>query len=370
MPPPSVILFVSTFMAGEAGAIRAFHLNPATGAVAATGVTVSTPYPFFMAPSFDSRTLYSIESKRFGGKDPEPADVVAWRIVDRDGRLTRLGAQSCRGTVSCYLESDPSGRVLLVANYGTGSVASLPITPDGSLGAIVGFAAHAGGSTHPTRQTMPHAHAIIPGPAAQSGRQQFAYATDLGTDEIRGYIIDPATAKLQHHPPASAKAVAGSGPRHLRFHPAGHTLYVLNELIGSVTAYAYEASSGQLAMRQTVRTLPDDFKGESLAADLRITPDGRFLYASNRGHDTIAIFRLDAVGELERIDIVPSRGKGPQNLAITSDGMWLLCANMASNNLVVFRIDADTGRLTATGTPTGIESPSCVVIVPPPTSGD
>lgn len=363
--PTALLVFVSVFAPGDKGAIRAFHLDPETGVLTATHETPSVPHPFYLALSRDHTTLYSIESETFGGDDDTvDEDVVAWRIVDRDGRLERLGKQSCKGTISCYLEADPSGRVLLVSNYGTGSVAAFPIKADGALAAAVGFVKHAGSSVHPKRQTKPYAHSIIPAPAPRAGQPQFVYAADLGTDEIVSYTLDPAQATLVRNEAGTVKAAPGSGPRHMRFHPAGHTLYVLNELIGGVTAYGYDSATGRLTPRQTVPTLPADFTGDNLAADLKITPDGRFLYATNRGHDTIAIFRLAADGGLERVDIVPSSGKGPQNLAITPDGRFLLCANMPSNNLVVFRIDGDTGRLTAVGTPTEIVSPTCIMIVP------
>ena len=364
-PSTALLVFVSVFAPGEKGGIRAFHVDPETGRVTTAHETKNVSHPFFLALSRDMKTLYSIDSETFGGDDDTvDEDVVAWRIVDRDGRLERLGHQSCKGTISCYLEADPSGRSLLVSNYGTGSVAAFPIQADGALGAAVGFAKHAGSSVNPKRQQKPYAHSIIPAPAPKTGRPQFVYAADLGTDEIVGYTLDPAKATLVRNDAGTVKAAPGSGPRHLRFHPAGHTLYVLNELIGGVTAYGYDADTGRLTPRQTVPTLPADFTGDNLSADLQITPDGRFLYATNRGHDTIAIFRLAADGGHERLDIVPSGGKGPQNLAITPDGRFLLCANMPSNTLVVFKIDADTGRLTAVGQPTEIPSPTCIMIVP------
>jgi len=363
--PTGLLVFVSVFASGETGAIRAFHIDPATGAITAAHETPRVPHPFFLALTPDHTTLYSIESETFGGDDDTVnEDVVAWRIVDRNGRLERLGKQSCKGTISCYLETDPSGRTLLAANYGSGSVVAFPIAADGSLGPAVGFATHAGSSVNPERQTKPHAHSIIPAPTPENGEPQFAYAADLGTDEIICYRVDPARATLERNDAGTVKAAPGSGPRHLRFHPDGRTLYALNELLGTITAYAYDAATGRLTPRQTIPTLPADFSGDNLAADLTITPDARYLYATNRGHDTIVIYRIGGDAMLETIDIVPSGGKGPQNLALTPDGRFLLCANMPSNNLVVFRIDDATGQLTAVYRPTEVASPSCIMIVP------
>lgn len=360
-----LLVFVSVFAPAEKGAIRAFHLDPATGTIGAAGKTPHVPHPFFLALAPDHKTLYSIESEAFGDGDATPDDdVAAWRIVDHNGRLERLGKQSCRGTISCYLETDPSGRTLLAANYGSGSVAAFPITADGSLGPAVGFAKHEGSSVNLERQTKPHAHSIIPAPPPEEGGPQFAYAADLGTDEIICYRVDPARATLERNDVGTAQAAPGSGPRHLRFHPDGRTLYALNELHGTITAYACDAATGHLTPRQTLPTLPADFSGDNLSADLKITPDARYLYATNRGHDTIAIYRIGGDALLETMDIVPSGGRGPQNLAITPAGRFLLCANMLSNSLVVFRIDPATGRLTAVDAPTEVASPSCILIVP------
>jgi len=360
--PAALLVFVSVFARGEKGAIRAFHVDPETGRVTAAHETRNVSHAFFLALSSDMKTLYSIESETFGGDDTADEDVVAWRIVDRDGRLERLGHQSCKGTISCYLEADPSGRSLLVANYGTGSVAAFPIKADGSLGAAVGFVKHAGSSVNPERQQKPCAHSIIPAPAPKTGRPQFVYAADLGTDEIVGYVLAPAQATLVRNDAGTVKAAPGSGPRHLRFHPAGHTLYVLNELIGGVTAYGYDADTGRLTPRQTVPTLPADFTGDNLSADLQITPDGRFLYATNRGHDTIAMYAVDeATGKLTFLGVEPIQGAMPRNFAVDPSGTCLLTGGQNSNTVSVFRIDQTTGRLAFTGTRIDVPAPVSIV---------
>jgi 6-phosphogluconolactonase len=366
-PSLPLLVFVSMFAPKEQGGIRAFHLDPAAGTLVAAKETRGVPHPFFLALSPDRTTLFSIWAEKFGSPDDE--EVAAWRIVGRDGVLEPLNRQSSRGTASCYLETDPTGRTLLVANYTSGSVASLPIQADGSLGAATSFFQHEGKSVNAARQEGPHAHAIIPSPAMAAGvgksaASRFIYAADLGTDQILCYRLDAATATLTPNDPPFTKSPPGAGPRHLRFHPNGRMLYAINELANSVSVYAFDAASGAIVERQTIPTLPAGVTVDTKTADLRITPDGRFLYGTNRGHDSIAIFRIGDDGLLETVDIVPSQGKGPQNLAITPDGSLLLCANMPGNNIAVFRIDAASGRLTAVGEPVAIPSPACITIVP------
>jgi 6-phosphogluconolactonase len=343
--PPSVplLVFVSMFAPAEQGGIRAFHLHPKTGELVAANETRGIPHPFFLALSPDRTTLYSIWAEKFGSSRDE--HVAAWRIVGRDGLLEPLNRQS------------------------SGSVASLPIQANGSLGAAASFFQHEGKSVNTARQEGPHAHAIIPSPAmaaaaGKSAATRFAYAADLGTDQILCYRLDSATASLKPNDPPFTKSPAGAGPRHLRFSPNGRILYVINELANSVSVYDVDLTSGALTERQTITTLPAGFTGDTKTADLRITPDSRFLYGTNRGHDSIAIFRIGEDGLLEAVDIVPSLGKGPQNLAITPDGSLLLCANMPGNNVAVFRIDATSGRLTPVGEPVAIPSPACITIVP------
>jgi 6-phosphogluconolactonase len=189
-------------------------------------------------------------------------------------------------------------------------------------------------------------------------------AADLGTDQILCYKLDPAAAKLTPNKPPFARSPAGAGPRHLTFHPSGKRVYAINELLNSVTVFDYDADSCTLSEKQTISTLPDSFKGTSYCADVKVTPDGRYLYGTNRGHDSIAAYKVGEDGRLSLIAIEPSLGKGPQNLAITPDGKWLLCANMPGNCVAVFRIDAKSGRLTSAGAPLKQPSPSCIMLLP------
>lgn len=352
-----LLVFIASFAPAGEGGIQAYHLNPGTGRLTLAQRTTDAEHPFFLALSPDRRFLYSIHAREFGGKAPEA--VAAYAIGGRSGELKLMNRQSSRGTASCYLEADATGKSVLVANYSTGSVAALPVRKDGSLGEAATFVQHVGTSVNPARQTGPHAHSFIVSPD-----NRYAYAADLGLDQILCYRLAAASAKLTPNRQPFVRTPAGAGPRHLTFHPNGKHLYAINELANSVTCFDYDAKTGILIERQTISTLPADFKGESYCADLKITPDGRFLYGTNRGHDSIAAYQIEADGRLALIGIQPSLGKGPQNLAITPGGELLLCANMSGNNVALFRIDSRSGALTAVGTPTPLKSPSCIRVLP------
>lgn len=351
------LVFVSSFAAGDQGAIHAFRFDLQKGTLDLKQKTSGVEHPFFLAVSRDQKFLYSIHAKTFGGKDDE--DVAAFELVGRTGQLKFLNRQSARGTAACYLDVDATGRTVVVANYTSGSVASLPVQPDGSLGEAVSFFQHVGSSVNPERQKEPHAHCIVISPD-----NRFAFVADLGLDQVLSYRLEAKTSKLSANQPPFVKTPAGAGPRHLTFAPNGKHVYVINELSNSVTVFGYNADAGTLAEKQTISTLPPDFKGTSHCADVKITPNGRFLYGTNRGHDSIAAYRIGDDGRLTLIGIEPSLGKGPQNLAITPRGDWLLCANMPGNNVAVFRIDPQSGRLQSAGTPVAMPSPSCIMLLP------
>lgn len=348
------LVFITSFIAGEEGAVHAFHFDAKTGALKPVHQNKGISNAFFLAVSPDNKTLYSIDTPNFGDKENDFA--AAFTIDHSTGNLKRLNKQSARGTTSCYLDVDPSGKTVVVANYSSGSVAAFPVQKDGSLGEAASFVQHSGSSIDPKRQKGPNAHSIEVSP---DGR--FALSADLGIDKVQIYQLDAAKAKLTpNEAQPFVKITAGSGPRHLTFHPKGKHVYVINELSNTVTVFDYAADSGKLTERQTISTLPADFTGTSYCADLKITPDGQFLYGTNRGHDSVAVYRIGDDGKLTLIEIKESLGKGPQNLLITPDGGWLICANMPGNNAVVFRIDKESGKLSANGEAIEIPIPSCV----------
>jgi 6-phosphogluconolactonase len=351
------LVFISAFAPGDDGAIQAFHLDLGRGHLEPAARTPGVEHPFFLALSPDHRFLYSIHARQFGSTEHEY--VAAYEILDRGGRLKLLNRQSALGSAACYLAVDATGRTVLVANYSTGSVAALPIREDGSLGEATSFFQHTGSSIDPNRQKGPHAHCFVISPD-----NRFALAADLGIDQVLGYRLDASTATLVPGRQAFTRTPPGAGPRHLTFAPNGKQVYVINELSNSITVFDYDAQTGILIERQTVPTLPPDSDAKSTCADVKITPDGRFLYGTNRGHDSIVAYRIGEDGHLTLIAIEASLGEGPQNLAITPDGQLMLCANMPGNNVVIFRIDAETGRLTAAGPPVPMARPACIQLLP------
>ncbi len=351
------LVFISAFATGDDGAIHAFRLDTETGHLKLLHRTTDVEHPFFMALSPNQKYLFSIHATPFGGEEHE--QVAAYEIQGRSGRLELINRQSARGAASCYLQLDATGKTVLVANYSTGSVAALPVRADGSLGEANSFMQHVGSSVDPARQTGPFAHSIIVSPD-----NRFAYAADLGLDQILGYRLDAETAGLSPNEQPFVRTPAGAGPRHLTFHPNGKHLYAINELENSVTLFDQLADSGMLIERQTISTLPEDFDDTSHCADLKITPNGRFLYGTNRGHDSIAAYTIGDNGQLTLIGIESSLGKGPQNLAITPDGGLLLCANMPGDSVAMFRIDPETGSLQSVGDLVSMPKPSCIMLLP------
>ncbi|MCA9179690.1 MAG: lactonase family protein [Planctomycetales bacterium] len=352
----SLLVFVSAFAKGEEGAVWSLRLNLRTGQLEKIRSNDSVSQPFFMALSPDQQRLYCTHApKSFGSEEPE--EVVAFAIENSDGQLRELNRQSTRGTASCYLDVDRAGKTLLVANYTSGDVASLPIAEDGSLKPAASFLRHSGTSVDSKRQQEPHAHCIVVSP---DGRH--VLAADLGIDKVLNYQLDPATSKLASAEQPFVRTPPGAGPRHLTFHPRGKHVYVIHELANTIGVFSYLPEQGILIERQVISTLPADATVTTHTADVKLTPDGRFAYGTNRGHDSLACYRVAEDGALSLIEIRPSLGKGPQNLAITPDGRWLLCANMPGNNVVVFAIDGESGRLREVGEPLAIPMPSCIML--------
>lgn len=349
-------VLVASFAGGTDGAISTYTLNPETGELTRLHQSDPIPHPFFFDLTPDHSLLYAIHAETFGGQQDE--QIAAYRREKTTGTLQLLNRQPTRGSASCFVEIDSSAQTVLVANYATGSVVSYRINEDGSLTPPVSFVQHIGRSVNDARQQGPHAHCFVISP-----NNQFAYAADLGLDQILCYALDASSGAFRPNAQPFVRTPPGSGPRHLTFHPDGSKMYVINELLNSVTHFECVQETGMLIERETISTLPDDFTGESYCADVKITPDGAFLYGTNRGHDSIAMYRIANDGSLRLIGFEPSLGKGPQNLAITADGRLLLCANMPGNTLAVFRIDQQTGTLTPLGTPLTITSPSCLRIL-------
>ena len=353
------LVFVGTYTQGRSEAIFSFRMSPDTGSLEPLSVTSGFHNPSFLAIEPRGRFLYAV-SEINETRGSAHGVVNAFSIARETGELTHLNQESCLGPGPCHLVVDHTGRFVLVANYIGGSVCVLPIREDGRLGEATDFVQHHGSSVNPDRQQGPHAHSFN----IDVGNQ-FGFVADLGMDKIMVYKLDLEGGKLLANDVPWIKEKAGAGPRHFDFHPDGGHAYVINELGSTVTAFDYEPESGLLRAKQTVSTLPESFVGTSHCADVHVSPSGKFLYGSNRGHDSIAIFAIDqSSGELTFVDHESTQGKTPRNFAIEPAGNFLLAANQDSDTIVTFRVDQETGRLEPTGQVTQVPMPVCIKVIP------
>jgi 6-phosphogluconolactonase len=314
--------------------------------------------PSFLAIHPNGKFVYSVNEVSDLNGQPTGA-VSAFAVDPQGGKLKLLNQQSSQGAGPCHLVVDSAGKNVLVANYGSGSCAALPLREDGRLGEAASAIQHQGKSVNPARQEGPHAHSIN-----LDAANRFAFVADLGLDKVLIYRFDRASGKLAANDPPSVSVAPGAGPRHFAFHPSGKFAYVINEIANTVTAFSYDAGRGSLKELQTIGTLPDDFKETSHTAEIVVHPSGKFVYGSNRGHDSLAIFTVDeATGKLTAAGHQATEGKTPRNFAIEPRGAWLLAENQGSGTIVVFAIDSSSGALRPTGHKLEVPSPVCVRMV-------
>lgn len=351
----SAYVYIGSYAREDEPGIHVCRLDLASGALTRTSGFAGLAHPSFQAWHPSGKYLYSVsEVEEYDGL---PTGAVAALAVDpQSGHLTLLNRQSSMGAGPCYVAVDAPGRHVLAANYSSGSVVVLPIAADGRLEMACAFVQHQGSSVH-QRQQGPHAHSIRVDPTGQ-----FALAADLGLDQVLIYRYDDRSGSLTPNAwQAAATITPGAGPRHLAFHPNGRWCYVINELSSTVTVLEYHSETGRLDAVQEIATLPADFHGESTTADVAVSSDGRFLYGSNRGHDSIAVFAIDAEsGRLTPVSHHATLGQMPRSFRIDPTGTWLLAANQRTNNVVVFRIDRASGKLQATGEQLELPRPVCV----------
>jgi 6-phosphogluconolactonase len=352
------LVYVGTNTGGKKSqGIYVCRLHAATGQVTPLGLAAETVNPSFLAAHPNHRFLYAVSEVAGGG--PNGGAVAAFTIDSQTGKLTLLNKVSSKGSGPAHVSVDKTGKTVFVANYNSGSVAALPIKEDGSLGEASAFVQHTGSGANPKRQEGPHAHWIGPSPD-----NRFVLACDLGLDEVLVYRFDAAKGTLTPNDPPFGKAPPGAGPRHFAFHPSGRFGYVINEMASSVTAFAFDASRGSLTPLQTISTLPQDFTGNNSGAELEMHPSGKFLYGSNRGHNSIAVFAVDArKGTLTPVEQASTQGKVPRGFGIDPTGSYLFAGNQNSDNVVVFRIDSKTGRLTPAGQTFEVGAPVNVIFV-------
>ena len=309
--------------------------------------------PAFLCPSPGGRYLYAASEVpgRMEGV------VVAYAISATDGTLGLLGSQGMRGAWASHLSMDSAGRVLLLSDYADGRVGLMPVLDDGRLGGVASAHQHAGSGPNVARQDGPHAHCLVAPPD-----ERFAFAADLGADRVFGYRLDLDDFELVPHSELALRS--GSGPRHLAFAPDGRHAYLVCELDSTVVALAYDAEAGELAILGIYSLLPTGFDGQSDGADVHIHPSGRFLYASNRGHDSVAVFGIGPDGRLALLGHSSSEGRTPRNVVISPDGRFLLVGNQDSDTIVTMPIDPDTGLLGPTVSVVETPTPACLVFAP------
>jgi 6-phosphogluconolactonase len=350
----TVFVYVGTYTGPKSKGIYLYRLDEKTGELTSIGVAGETLNPAFLDIDPQQKFLFAVnEIGRFENK---PAGAVTSFSIDpATGMLTQLSQRSSIGRGPCHIIVDSAGKNVLVANYGSGSVTVLPVQPDGHLGDSTAFIQHQGKSVNPQRQEGPHAHCF-----ALDAANRFAFACDLGLDEVLVYRFDREHGTLTPNEPPFAPVKPGSGPRHIAFSPDGRQAYVINELNSTITRFACDTNRGVLTERQTVSTVPGDFKGENNPAEIVVHPSGAFLYGSNRGHNSIAIFAIDSTnGALKNTGYEPTRGKTPRSFAIDPSGNYLLAANQNSDDITVFRIDPATGRLEFISQ-INVPAPACV----------
>jgi len=349
-PPASFPLFIGTYTRAGGKGIYAVQLHPLSEKFSTPTLAAETPNPSYLAFSPDRKTLYAVSEA--------DATAAAFRVSSDRTRLSHLpGPQAAGGKAPCHLATDATGRVLIVANYHTGVVASLPIHADGTLGPAATIIQHHGSSIDPDRQSSAHAHCVTVTPD-----NRFVLVCDLGLDKIFTYRIDLATATLTPGDQPFVQTQPGSGPRHLTFSPSGAHAFVVSEMGATVTSYRYDAQRGTLTELDHQPTLVTAPSVENRSAAIRVHPNGRFVYASNRGPDNLAVFAFDeSTGRLTRLEIVPTGGKGPRDVALSPDGKWLVVANEGTNSLSLFRVSPETGRLTAVPATASISMPVCVL---------
>ena len=356
--PQEYLVYFGTYTDKGSKGIYVSRFRPATGKLTPPELVAETVNPSFLAADPSGRYLFAAnEIGNYQGA--KSGSVTAFAIDRHTGKLTALNTVASRGADPCHLAVDKASRHVLVANYTGGSVAVLPILAGGRLGEASDFKQHLGSSVDKERQKEPHAHNIVLTPD-----NRFAVVADLGLDKLLVYRFDTAKGTLTPNDPPYGLVKPGSGPRHFALHPNGRLAYVINEMGNTITAFDWDGEKGALREIENVSTLPKDFKGENSTAELVIHPSGRFLYGSNRGHDSIVVYAIDpASGRLTWLEDHSTLGREPRNFALYPTGGYLFAANQNSNTVVLFKLDPKTGRLTPSGTKLQVFSPVCVTFV-------
>lgn len=368
----AVLVFIGTYTApilfgtgkilqGKGEGIYVYRLDQSTGDLEFVSKTTGITNPSYLAFDSTQKFLYAVNELKMY-KDKPTGTVSVFSVNAKTGKLEFLNRQPTHGTDPCHVLVDQQRRHVFVANFMSGSVCVLPVRGDGSLGEATALIQHQGSSIDPTRQKGPHAHSVTLDEASR-----FAFVPDLGLDRLMIYRFDSTRGTLEANAVPWIGVKPGAGPRQLSFHRGGRFAYLVNELDSTVTVLSYDNGAGTFELVQTVATLPEGFGGESTCADIQVSPSGTFVYASNRGHDSIVIFRIDPLaGSLSYVGHEPTQGKTPRSFGIDPTGSFLLAANQDSDAVVTFRIDPGSGMLQPTGHVAQVPTPVCVKFMLPP----
>lgn len=351
------IAYVGTYTGKGSDGIYAFRFNAATGDIGPLTLAAKTDNPSFLAADSAGRFLYAVnELSSFKGQHTGAVSVFA--VEGGSVQLQLVQQVSSLGDGPAHLSLDRSGQFLMVANYGGGNMAVFPIRTDGQLDSASAFMQAHGSSVNKDRQEAPHAHFVETTPD-----NRFVIVADLGIDKLLIYGFDERSGKLSADSARHRALTPGSGPRHFVFTPSGKHLYVANELGSSVTRFAYDAARGSLEMQETISTLPANFTGTNTAAEIVIDTQGKFLYVSNRGDDSIVQFSIQPEdGTLKLVDRVSCGGRSPRHITLDPTGRWMFSANQASGEITLFAVDGSSGRLTSTGKSVKVVAPVCVLL--------
>ncbi len=355
-----MIVYIGTWTHLDANSegIYIYRLDLSSGALEFAGLVPESDDPSYLAVDPKHRFIYVVHEVR-----KPHGTVSAFSIHPETGALTHLSERSTQSGGPCYLSMDKTGKLVLVSNYHGGSVTVLPVEQDGQLGEATDHVQHHGSSVNPGRQGEPHPHSILVDPS-----NRFAFVPDLGIDKVMIYQLDLPSGTLQPNDPPWVEVKPGAGPRHLIFHPEGRYAFLANELDSTVSSFNYSESTGSLQEVSTLPTLPDGFEGANYPSDIHVVPSGAFVYASNRGHDSIAIFAVDQkTGELTPVGHESTQGRTPRGFAIDPTGTFLLAANQDTNTVITLKIDPETGELEPTGHVAEVPGPVCMKMIRPKT---
>jgi 6-phosphogluconolactonase len=351
-------LYVGTYTGKGSEGIYRFSLSNGDGKLVPEGLAAEVKNPSFLAVSPDKRYLYCInEMSDLNGK--KSGGATSFAVDGESLELTQLDQVPSGGVGPCYVSVTGDGNAILTANYGSGSVALLPAMDDGGLGDPVSVSQHEGSSVDPKRQDGPHAHCIMSDP---SGR--YALAVDLGLDQVIAYRLASESTQMDISAPVKNEVHKGAGPRHIAFHPNGKIAYTSNELDSTVSTWEWSAEDGKLKEIGHVSTLPDDTQTTNYPSEVLVHPNGKFVYVANRGHDSIAVLKIDETsGKLELVATEPCRGENPRGMTLSPGGDFMIIGNQDSANIAAFRIDSATGMTKFTSEHKGIDRPVGIVFL-------